>query len=138
DLELDPLIRLQRSETIAVDGRVVHEHIVGTAVLGDEPEPFLSVEPLHCSLRHRLTPRYASVPAAERPSQPETVTAQPITRRTSWEHYRTTGQFNGGGTACVWYAHHGTHETGGCGANHKCSSLEPSSLGVRANQQCVS
>src|SRR5699024_4556452 len=138
DLELDPLIRLQRSEPVAVDGRVVHEHIIGTAVLGDEPDPFLSVEPLHCSLRHRLTPRYASVPAAERPSRPETVAAQPIARRTSWEHYRTTGQSNAvERLAC------GTPITvptrpERCGVNHRCSSSEPSSLGVRAKQQSIS
>src|SRR5207249_10947992 len=50
-VELDLLAFSQRPETIALDGRVVHEHVLA-ALLGDEAETLRFVEPLHRTTRH--------------------------------------------------------------------------------------
>src|SRR5918997_1474761 len=52
DLELDPLGLLERAVSLRLDRRVVHEDVGATAVLCDEAEALLRVEPLHRTLRH--------------------------------------------------------------------------------------
>ena len=52
DLELDPLGLVERAVALVVDGGVVNEHVGAAAVLGDETEALLSVEPLHGALCH--------------------------------------------------------------------------------------
>ena len=52
DLELDPLGLVERAVALDVDGGVVNEHVGAAAVLGDETEALLSVEPLHGALCH--------------------------------------------------------------------------------------
>src|SRR3989442_194557 len=55
NLELDPLVLLQRAVSVALDGREVDKH-VRTVVLLDETKPLLRVEPLHCALCHAVSP----------------------------------------------------------------------------------
>src|SRR3712207_6817158 len=52
DLELHPLVLLQRAVAAGLDGREVDEHVSTPAVDGDEAEALVCVEPLHGSLRH--------------------------------------------------------------------------------------
>src|SRR5689334_17749970 len=56
DLELDPLVFLQRPVTAGLDGGEVHEHVVATPILSDKPEALVCVEPLHRALRHSHSP----------------------------------------------------------------------------------
>src|ERR1700712_5703864 len=46
----------------ALDGRDVHEHILGTVVGLDETIPLLRVEPLHGAYGHRVSPMNAGGP----------------------------------------------------------------------------
>src|SRR4029079_6972444 len=52
DVELDALVLVQRTVAVALDGRVVHEDVGAAAVLSNEAEALLSVEPLHGTLCH--------------------------------------------------------------------------------------
>src|SRR3954451_23272871 len=52
DVELDALRLVQRAVAAAGDGREVAEHVGAAAVLLDEAEALLRVEPLHCALGH--------------------------------------------------------------------------------------
>src|SRR5689334_15208807 len=52
DLELHALVLVQRAVALGLDGRVVHEDVGAAAVLSDEAEALLSVEPLHRTLCH--------------------------------------------------------------------------------------
>src|SRR5690606_3775651 len=58
DVELDPLAVVQRAETAALDGAVVHEDVLLAVVTRDEAEPLLRIEPLHRPgfLRHGSPP----------------------------------------------------------------------------------
>src|SRR5690606_18805505 len=52
DFELHPLVLVQRAEAVHRDGGVVNEDVCVTAVLSDEAEALLAVEPLDGSLCH--------------------------------------------------------------------------------------
>ena len=52
DLELDALVLVQAAVAVRLDRREVHEDVGAAAVLRDEAEALLSVEPLHSSLCH--------------------------------------------------------------------------------------
>ena len=52
DLELNPLVLLQRAEASGVDRGEVREHIRGPVLGGDEAEALLSVEPLDHTSSH--------------------------------------------------------------------------------------
>ena len=56
DLELDALRLLEAAVAGGVDGGVVNEHVGAAAVLGDEAEALLSVEPLNGALCHGVNP----------------------------------------------------------------------------------
>src|SRR6516164_8100830 len=55
DVELDPLALGQGLESLALDRREMHEHVLA-ALLRDETEALRVVEPLHCTNRHFETP----------------------------------------------------------------------------------
>src|SRR4051794_34580516 len=55
DLELHALVLVQRAVALALDGRVVHEDVGAAAVLSDEAEALLGVEPLHRTLCHAVS-----------------------------------------------------------------------------------
>src|SRR5919107_5390047 len=55
DLELHALVLVQRAVALGLDGRVVHEDVGAAAVLSDEAEALLSVEPLHRTLCHAVS-----------------------------------------------------------------------------------
>src|SRR5215813_10022348 len=63
DLELDPLVLLQRAVAARLDRGEVHEHVGSATVHGDEAEAFFGVEPLDGSLRH-VSLLHEGVPAA--------------------------------------------------------------------------
>lgn len=52
DLELDSLILLKGAKTVALDLRMVNEHIFCAAVRSDKAEALVAVEPFHGSLCH--------------------------------------------------------------------------------------
>src|SRR3954471_19046601 len=52
DLELDALVLVEAAESAGGDRRVVDENVRAAAVLGDETEALLGVEPLHGALSH--------------------------------------------------------------------------------------
>jgi len=52
DVELHPLVLIEAAVAVGCDGRVVDEYVRAAAVLGDEAEALLGVEPLNCALRH--------------------------------------------------------------------------------------
>jgi hypothetical protein len=52
DLELDPLVLLQRPETAGLNSGEVNEHVVTAPVLSDETETLVAVEPLDSTLNH--------------------------------------------------------------------------------------
>ena len=52
DLELDSLVLLERLVAVALNLRIVDEHVRAVTIGGDEAEALLAVEPLHSSLRH--------------------------------------------------------------------------------------
>src|SRR5215218_10092321 len=52
DVELDLLALVEGLVAVADDRRVVAEDVGAAAVLGDEPEALLRVEPLHSALSH--------------------------------------------------------------------------------------
>src|SRR4051794_16489280 len=52
DLELDALVLVEAAEAAGGDRRVVNENVRAAAVLGDESEALLGVEPLHGALSH--------------------------------------------------------------------------------------
>src|ERR687897_2776319 len=54
DVELDLLALVERAVAVADDGGVVAEDVGAAAVLGDEPEALLRVEPLHSALSHAV------------------------------------------------------------------------------------
>src|SRR5262245_54193107 len=54
DLELDALVLVQAAVALGLDRRVVHEDVGAAAVLSDEAEALLSVEPLHRTLCHAV------------------------------------------------------------------------------------
>src|ERR1700712_935766 len=56
DLEDDRLALFENLVTGHVDGRVVDEYVLPAPLDGDEPEAFLSVEPLHCAVGHFVLP----------------------------------------------------------------------------------
>ena len=51
DVKLHLIAFVQALETFGLDSGVMHEHI-RTAILFNEPEPFLVIEPLHFSCSH--------------------------------------------------------------------------------------
>jgi hypothetical protein len=55
DLEDDVFTFVQRLETHADDGRVMHEHILA-GFLGDEAKTFFIVEPLYFATSHTVSP----------------------------------------------------------------------------------
>src|SRR3954451_18250061 len=57
DLELHALVLVQRAVALGRDRRVVDEDVCAAAVLGDEAEALLSVEPLHGTLCHAVSSR---------------------------------------------------------------------------------
>ena len=57
------LTLLKGAEPIHVDGGVVAEHVLATAVLRDESEPLRVVEPLHGTSCHVLSALFLSVNA---------------------------------------------------------------------------
>src|ERR687897_2557300 len=54
DVELDLLALVERLVAVRDDGGVVAEDVGAAAVLGDEPEALLRVEPLHSALSHAV------------------------------------------------------------------------------------
>ena len=52
DVVLDPLVVLEASVPVSLDGGMVDEDIRCAVVGGDEPIALVRVEPLHCSLSH--------------------------------------------------------------------------------------
>ncbi len=57
DVELYVIALVQRLETVAADGREMHEHVLGSVVRRDEAETLTVIEPLHYSGRtHLLLP----------------------------------------------------------------------------------
>src|SRR5207245_230475 len=73
DLELDLLVLLEALVTGPCDSAEVHEDVGTGTILGDEPEAFVSVEPLHCSCCHvnafLVTPARRSASSYRRCSQ---------------------------------------------------------------------
>src|SRR3954453_21188869 len=57
DLEIDTLVLVQRAGALALGRRVVHEDVGAAAVLSNEAEALLSVEPLHRTLCHAVSSR---------------------------------------------------------------------------------
>src|SRR3954468_20925694 len=55
DVELDLLALVERLVALGDDGGVVAEDVGAAAVLGDEPEALLRVEPLHSALSHAVS-----------------------------------------------------------------------------------
>src|SRR5438093_5974285 len=53
DVELYPLTFLQATETVAADGREMHENVFAS-LTADEAEALGVVKPFHCSLFHCL------------------------------------------------------------------------------------
>src|SRR3954452_22381197 len=62
EVELDLLVLLERLVAAGLDGGEVDEHVLAAAVLRDEAEALLGVEPLDGSLSHDLFP--CSMPGA--------------------------------------------------------------------------
>src|SRR5213594_3226683 len=56
DFEFDALALGQAPGILPGDGGVVHEHILGAVIRGDETEPFFRVEPFHLAYGHRAYP----------------------------------------------------------------------------------
>src|SRR5262245_40599698 len=50
----DALTFLEAAEALAVDRRVMHEHVGGAVFRGNEPETLRVVEPLHGAVLHNL------------------------------------------------------------------------------------
>src|SRR3954470_10153114 len=54
EVELDLLVLLERLVAAGLDGREVNEHVLAAAILSDEAEALVSVEPLDGALSHDL------------------------------------------------------------------------------------
>src|SRR5690348_9165458 len=70
DFEADPLRLLQAAETLRVDRRVMHEHIIPTILGRDETEALGVVEPLDRTGSHCETPSPNALPQRN-PSTPQ-------------------------------------------------------------------
>src|SRR5262245_25504108 len=57
DVELDLLVLVKRAEPARLNGREMHEYVVSSALLGDEAEALVAVEPLDCALGHAASPQ---------------------------------------------------------------------------------
>ena len=55
DIELHALTFIEGLEALALDVRIVHEHILFSVEEADESEAFFTVEKLHCSRCHELS-----------------------------------------------------------------------------------
>jgi hypothetical protein len=55
-IERNLLAFRQRLETVALDGREMHEHILTTVVIGDKSETLILIEPFHSTVIHQQVP----------------------------------------------------------------------------------
>ena len=69
DLELHALSLVEAAEASSVDLGVVHEEVFVAAVLRDEAEALVRVEPFHGALCHAMSPQVWWVPHRAGPGQ---------------------------------------------------------------------
>src|SRR3954466_3822697 len=84
-VELDALVLVERAVAVGLDRREVHEDVGAAAVLCDEAEALLSVEPLHRALRHAVSSWDACRPALCGPSVAATGRIPPPALCRVWE-----------------------------------------------------
>src|SRR5205823_6985735 len=92
DFELHLLVLFEVLVARPCDSTEVNEDVGPAAILGDEPEPLLSVEPFHCSCCHvRCLPRRCRPTAIDsayrmrRRSHPLSPSVLTITEPDAWE-----------------------------------------------------
>ena len=52
--------KLPKASRMILNGRMMHKHILGAVLRGDEPESFLVVEPLYSTFHMLTSPVYVS------------------------------------------------------------------------------